>query len=273
MSTEGVDARRPSGLDTAPRPRAAVTGASSGIGAAFARALACDGAELVLVARDRAALEALADDLPGRHEVVVADLADAGDLARVEAVLRERPVELLVNNAATARWGPFLEQDPEDLTTTIGVNVLATARLARAVLPAMVEAGHGGVISVSSPAGERPAPMLAAYGSSKAFLDALDTSLRAELGDSPVTLTTVRPGWIRTGFHARIGQDVGAIDDAAWATPEEVAREALHRHRRGDTSVRVPQPGARQRLVDAARARRRRLPDPVKRLVRTLRRR
>jgi uncharacterized protein len=254
---------------------AAVTGASSGIGAAFARTLSADGFGVLLVARGEDRLAEVAAGLPGPTETIIADLADPTDLARVEARLArpgEGRVGLLVNNAATGHWGTFDEQAPEELAETITVNVTAAARLARAVLPGMVAAGHGGLITVSSPAGARPAPQLATYGASKAFLDALDASLREELAaaGSAVTVTTVWPGWTRTRFHQRLGEDVDAVPDELWGSADEVAREALRRHRLGHETVRVPEPTLRQRAVEGARRARRALPAPVKARVRAL---
>ncbi len=229
---------------------------------------------MVLIARGAAALTALAAELPGPAEVLVADLASFEDLARVGARLAQpgsQRVRLLVNNAATGRWGAFVEQRPEVLDETVMVNSTAAARLARAVLPGMLAAGEGGLITVSSPAGARPAPMLAAYGASKAFLDALDASLRVELGESPVVVTTVWPGWTRTGFHQRLGQDVAAVAPELWVSADVVAREALRRHRLGHHCVRVPEPTLRQRTLDAGRRARRGLPGPVKAIARRAR--
>ena len=248
---------------------AAVTGASSGIGAAFARALSAEGFGVLLVARGEDALDDVAAGLPGPTETLVADLATPADVTRVEARLArpgEGRIGLLVNNAATGHWGSFDEQPPEDLAETITVNVTAAARLARAVLPGMVAAGEGGVITVSSPAGARPSPRLATYGASKAFLDALDASLREELtaAGSAVTVTTVWPGWTRTRFHQRLGEDVDAVPDELWGSADTVAREALRRHRLGHATVRVPEPTLRQLVVEEARRARRALPGPVR---------
>ena len=265
---------RPATEELTGRPWAAVTGASSGIGAAFVRALAADGYDVLLVARRPEPLAVAAAGLPAATEVLAADLSVPEGLARVEARLRERPVRLLVNNAATGRWGPFDEQDPEVLEETIGVNVLAGARLARAVLPGMLAAGGGGLITVSSPAGARASPMLAAYGAAKAFTDALDVSLRAELatrGAHGITVTTVWPGWTRTGFHDRLGQDVLDVPPELWSTPDAVARAGLDAHRRGRATVRVPRPTVHQRLVEQTRRARQHLPAPVKTLGRRTR--
>ena len=272
---------------------AAVTGASSGIGKAFAHELSSQGYAVLLIARHPASLATVAAALPGPSEVLAADLSTPTGIARVEAQLRTHPVELLVNNAATGRWGPFTDlpqptpedqQEPADgqqtkhggdaLVETVGVNVLAVARLARAVLPGMLAAGHGGILTVSSPAGARPSPMLAVYGASKAFVDALDSSLRAELaarGATEITVTTVWPGWTHTGFHQRLDQDITEVPAQLWTSPEEVAHRALAAHHRGAATVRVPQPTWRQQAVERVRRLRRDLPSPVKAAVRRAR--
>jgi short-subunit dehydrogenase len=268
---DGVEVADGSGA----RRWAAVTGASSGIGAAFARALSAEGYGVLLVARGGTALAAVAAGLPGPTEVLPADLATSADLARVEARLArpgEGRIGLLVNNAATGQWGPFAEQSPEELAETITVNATAAARLARAVLPEMVAAGEGGLITVSSPAGARPSPWLAAYGATKAFLDALDVSLRAELAavGCAVTVTTVWPGWTRTRFHQRLGQDVDHVPADWWVSADTVACEVLRRHRLGHDTVRVPEPTLRQWVIDEARRVRRELPATVKAPMQTL---
>ena len=268
-----------------PQVWAAVTGASSGIGKAFAHELSSQGYAVLLIARHPATLNSVADALPGPSEVLAADLSTPIGIARVEAQLRTLSVELLVNNAATGRWGPFTDlpqptlegQESTDgqrtehggdaLVETVGVNVLAVARLARAVLPGMLAAGHGGILTVSSPAGARPSPMLAVYGASKAFVDALDSSLRAELaarGATEITVTTVWPGWTHTGFHQRLDQDITEVPAQLWTSPEEVAHRALAAHHRGAATVRVPQPTWRQQAIERVRRLRRDLPSPVK---------
>ena len=257
------------------RRRAVVTGASSGIGQAFAAALSAEGFEVVLVARDPVALRATAERIAGPSEPLVADLSSASGLDRVEARLRSMPVDLLVNNAATGQWGPFADQDPAGFEETIAVNVLAVARLTRAVLPGMIAARRGGLITVSSPAGARPAPMLAVYGASKAFVDALDASIRAELRESGaegITVTTVWPGWTRTGFHARLDQDTREVPDRLWVGPDLVARDVLRRHRLGHATVRVPEPSLSEHLLGGARRARRSVPEPARALMRRLRR-
>lgn len=248
---------------------AAVTGASSGIGAAFARALSAEGFGVLLVARDLDATTAVAAELPGPVEVVIADLATSEGIARVESRLMGDgpPVSLLVNNAGTGRFGSFADQSPEDVTETITVNAVAVTRLARTALPRMIAAGHGGLITVSSLAGTAPVPMLAVYGATKAFVNALDASLRAELIGTPVTVTTVWPGWTRSNFHRRLDQDTSAVPAELWVSAEQVASEALRRHHLGHEVVRVPEPTLTQRVRGRARRESRRVSAPLQALI------
>jgi len=208
---------------------AVVTGASSGLGAAFARALAARGHALVLVARDEARLRLIAGQLLTAVEVLVADLTDREQLRRVEMRLadRVRPVDLLVNNAGAGSYGNVAEHDPDALTREVDLNVLAVVRLTRAVLPGLLERGAGGVLNVSSTASTGVAPCMASYAASKAFVDSWSRSLAENVRGTGVTVTCVRPGYTRTEFHRRAGQDVGAVPHAHWLGPDQVVREAL----------------------------------------------
>jgi short-subunit dehydrogenase len=136
------------------RGTAIVTGASSGIGAAYARRLAADGHDLVLVARRAERLRALAAELTGQHDVrvetVIADLGNASDLDRVARRTAEDDVELLVNNAGINGYGPFAETDTALLEKVMAVNVVALTRLARAAVPGMLARGCGAVVNVAS---------------------------------------------------------------------------------------------------------------------------
>lgn len=179
---------------------ALVTGASSGIGAAIARELAARGCSLTLVARRGDRLAALAEELAPRVgvEVVVADLADDGELSRLAQRLAEAPVQLLVNNAGVATAGAFHRLPERGEVAEIGVNVVAPVRLTRAALPAMVAAGRGGVLNVSSLAGDQPLRGSATYAATKAYLTSFSASLAGELRGSGVHVTVVKPGFTRT---------------------------------------------------------------------------
>jgi short-subunit dehydrogenase len=223
-------------------PFALVTGASSGIGAACARQLSKDGYTVGLVATSEMALKEVASGLSGPAVILPTNLTDADQLRALEQALGETEpaVSLLVNNAATGSYGPFVDHDPEGLSETVLLNVVTVMRLTRAVLPKMIAAGRGGIINVSSPVSQVAAPRVAPYAATKAAVDSLTRTLRVELRGTGIVLTLVRPDWTRTGFHARLGQDVTGVPDRKWQSPEAVATAALAAHRRGRAVVRIP---------------------------------
>jgi short-subunit dehydrogenase len=216
---------------------ALVTGASSGIGDAIARQLATQGTDLVVVARDRGRLDALAKELIERErvsvEVLAADLADEQELAHVEGRVADlaRPVDLLVNNAGFGTSGAFAELPIDDEEREIKVNVLALVRLTRAALPGMVDRGHGAVMNISSIASLQAMPQYATYGATKAFVTSFTESLSEELRGSGVTATAVLPGFTRTEFQQRAGiregGTAGAMPDFMWQSASDCAREAI----------------------------------------------
>jgi uncharacterized protein len=184
----------------AARGWAVVTGASSGIGEAFARALERRGYALLLVARRRERLEALAETLQ-RAEVLTADLGDEADVARVAAhALALGDVELLVNNAGFGTNGTFLQLDPAREVGMVKLNALAPLVLAQRLLPAMVARGQGGIINISSIGAFQPVPYMATYGATKAFLLSWSEALAEELRGTGVRVTCVCPGPTATEF-------------------------------------------------------------------------
>jgi uncharacterized protein len=210
---------------------ALVTGASSGIGAAFVRALAEQGTAVVLVARRVERLEQTAEHL-GREfglpsQIMAADLTDPAELARVEARLAdpEDPIDLLVNNAGLGGRGRLLDQPVDRLDREIRLNVLALLRLTKAALPGMLARRHGGVLNVSSVAGFQPMPGDATYAASKAFVTSFTESLAGELHGSGVRAMALCPGYTRTEFHG--GDDSGRGPDGLWLDADRVARDAL----------------------------------------------
>ena len=197
------------------RPLALVTGASSGIGLAFAQQLAASGHDLVVVARRKERLDALAASVAKEHgakaEVLVADLASEAGTAAVEARLARRDVDLLVNNAGVSRYRPFLQLEPAMIDELVRLHVLGTTRLARAALPSMVEKKRGGVINVASllalsgTVPPSPLPHRAVYAASKAYLLAFTQQLAFELAGTDVRAQVLLAGLVDTEFHDDMG--------------------------------------------------------------------
>ncbi|MCD0448669.1 SDR family oxidoreductase [Actinocorallia sp. API 0066] len=220
-------------------PTALITGATAGIGAAFARRLARDGLDLVLVARDNERLTASADDLASRFgiktEVIQADLATDEGISRVEERLREG-VDLLVNNAGFGNQGTFLNVPVEDELRMLKVHCEAVLRLTYAALPGMRERGKGGIINVASVAAFL---VRGTYGASKAWVVSFTEALAQEIREPNVNALALCPGLVRTEFHERANMDVTGVPAALWLDADAVVNTALADLRRG-RAVSVP---------------------------------
>lgn len=212
---------------------AVVTGASSGIGAEFARDLVARGHQVVLVARTESKLAALAAELGAGAHVLAADLSDrahrAGLLDRI-AGLGLVP-SILVNNAGLSTLGPVHRSDPAAEVNMVEVDVVAVVDLCSRFLPGMVELGSGGVINVASTAAFQPLPGQAGYGAGKAFVLSYTRSLSAELKGTGVGATVLCPGPVDTGFGEAAGFTKEEADEALpafmWIPADRVAREAV----------------------------------------------
>jgi short-subunit dehydrogenase len=218
---------------------ALVTGASSGIGAAFAARLARDGYDLVVVARRRARLEGLAAGLRAAHggavEVLVADLARPSDLRAVEARVAAAAPEVLVNNAGYALDTPFADTDVDATEAQLRVNVVALVRLTRAALPGMLARGRGAIINVSSVAAflATPGGIWTTYAATKAFVNAFTRGVDRQVRPAGVRVQALCPGWTRTELLDRLGHVVDAAEAATMA-PEALVEASLAGLRQGE---------------------------------------
>ena len=237
---------------SATRPLAVVTGASSGIGATFARQFAARGCDLVLVARRKDRLLQLATELEAtgvRAEVLPADLTLDGDLAVVEQRLASaHNLEFLVNNAGFGTRGRFIEVEPEIHERMHRLHVLATVRLTRAALPGMVARGKGNIVNVSSVAAFGTAPGNVSYCATKAWMNSFTEALALELGctGSPVKVQALCPGFTYTEFHDVMNVDRKLIPSGWWMPADKVVAASLRGLERGDIVV---VPGLRYKLV------------------------
>lgn len=206
---------------------ALVTGATSGIGRAFAEQLAERGMQIILVARDLERLVALSDSLRGDgHEVIAADLSRDEGCAEVMGRLDrdDAPVNLLVNAAGVGTSDSFPRVSLADEEGQLDLNVRAALRLCWAAARAMERRGRGAIINVASTAAIWST---GTYAASKAWLSAMTAGLRAALSDGPVQVLCVVPGFTRSEFHARSGVDNSGVRTWLWLTPERVAEDAL----------------------------------------------
>jgi short-subunit dehydrogenase len=236
----------PTGGYAARVPSVMITGASAGIGAAFADRLAADGRDLVLVARDTERLEAAAGRYRGLGvsvEVLPADLADADARKRVVRRLTDpdlSPVDLLVNNAGLALGSPFLQAEQAELTRQLEVNVATVLALTRAALPGMIDRGRGAVVNVASVAGFVPGRG-STYPADKAWVISFTEGIAAQVQGTGVRAMALCPGFVRTEFHERAGIDAGARRGPFWLEPTRVVDEALTDLDRGRV-ICVPSP-------------------------------
>lgn len=218
-------------------PRALVTGASSGIGAAFAERLARDGYDLVIVARRRKRLEDLAKKLRTEHkvkvEVVTADLSKVKNIHALEKRIAKSPLDLLVNNAGFGGYKAFAKLDPDTAEELVNLHVLAATRLTRAALPGMIRRKRGAVVNVSSRLGFSRAlgsdylPQRATYAGAKAYLITFTQLLAGELKGTGVQAQVLCPGVVATEFHTHVGTDMRDFPAAIVMQPEEVVQASL----------------------------------------------
>ncbi|HEX2015829.1 MAG TPA: SDR family oxidoreductase [Solirubrobacteraceae bacterium] len=223
---------------------ALVTGASSGIGLEFARALAARGHGVTLVARRAERLEELADELRTRFsvraEVIPTDLSDQDACANLveEIARRGLTVDVLVNNAGFGIYSAFARSDLQREFEQLAVLIGAVVQLNGLILPGMVQRGQGTIINVSSTAGLQPLPGNGTYAACKAFVLFHSEAMHSELRGSGVTVTAVCPGPVRTGFQ-ETSEPLFAdrLPKFVWRSPERVARDGLRAAERGKRMV------------------------------------
>lgn len=211
---------------------ALVTGASSGIGATYARKLAERGHDLLLVARDEERLVALAAELKDAHgiaaDILKADLTLPADVKRVEESLRaDQAISVLVNNAGIGPNGVLLDGDIDYLDRMIAINVTAANRLAVAAAQAFAQRERGTIINIASVVALAPEIFNGTYSASKAFILALTQSLAHELRETPVRIQAVLPGLTRTEIFDRVGSSFDHIDPESVMDVEDLVRSAL----------------------------------------------
>lgn len=213
---------------------AVITGASSGIGAAFARALRGRGHRLVLVARRGERLDALAAELGGATALPL-DLGHAGSADRLMVELEGRSIEpdLVVNNAGLGHTGRFWEEPADRVAEMIALNVRAVTELSHRVLPGMVRRGRGSLVNVASTAAFQPVPYMAVYAATKAYVLFLSEALAEEARGTGVQVLAVCPGLTATEFQGVAGTDRVAFNRTPAMSADDVAREALRALGRG----------------------------------------
>ena len=240
------------------KPTVLITGASSGIGAVYADRFAKRGHDLVLVARDRARMEALAARLSAETgvaiDIIQADLTNPADLAQVEARVRDDArIGVLINNAGASNKGGFIDQSPDNVGNLIALNTTAVTRLAAAVAPRFVAAGEGAIVNIGSVVGLAPEYGLTVYGATKAFALFLTQGLHLELGPKGVYVQAVLPAATRTEIWERSGKNVD--DLPAVMEVDELVDAALVGFDRRETVTIPPLPDDAQfTAYDTARA-------------------
>lgn len=229
--------------ETTGRPIALITGASSGIGAAYAERLAADGYNLALVARRRERLEELAGTLQAAHgttsEVLAADLTDPTAVNELGDWAAANPVDMLINNAGFAGYRPFLQLDAKVADDLLAIHIRALTLLTRAVLPGMAQRRRGAVINVASLLAlsgtipPNPLPYRAVYAGAKSYILTFTQALALEVKDTCVRLQALLPGVVATEFHESLNVDRERLARMAMK-PEEVVAASIASLEKGE---------------------------------------
>ncbi len=213
------------------RPRALITGATSGIGAAFATRLAQKGFDLILHGRRQEKLTELAKNLERMYnistEIIIAELSRAEELKRVEERIQSLDrLDMLINNAGYWTPGTFWEHSPDSLEAMIMVHVIAPVRFIRAALPRMLERNKGDIINVSSIGAYFNMVTVENYGATKAYILSFTESLHVALMGTGIRVQALAPGFTVTEFHSRLGADFTKAQ-RRWMRAEEVVDRSL----------------------------------------------
>ncbi|MFL6161709.1 MAG: SDR family NAD(P)-dependent oxidoreductase [Jatrophihabitantaceae bacterium] len=231
---------------------AVITGASAGLGASFARRLAAEGRDLVLVARDAERLEALAAQLRERYpitvEVLPADLTTEDGCAVVASRISaaDKPVDTVVNNAGFGLYQAFGKAPLERELQMLDLNVRAVLVLSRAAAVTMAERGRGEIINISSVAGFLPRGSAATYAASKAWVTSFSEGIAALVKDKGVRVTVICPGFTHTEFHARAQADMSGTPSFLWLDADRVVADGLADARAGKV---ISVPSKRYRAI------------------------
>lgn len=220
-----------------------VTGASSGLGEELARQLAERGANLVLTARSKDKLAALAAQLGAAHgvqaRVIAADLAAEGGTAELARELDALgvPIDHVIANAGFGAFGELAQQSAADVTQMVRVNCEALVAVVHHCLPAMIARRRGGVLLIASTASFQPTPMFAVYGATKAFVRSFGEALAEELRETGLRVSVVCPGPVPTGFQARARSVIGSSQGPSVLAADECVRRAIAGYRARKTIV------------------------------------
>lgn len=208
-----------------------VTGASSGIGEAFVRSLAARGANLILTARSKDKLNQIAEELREKHRISVhvfpADLIEPGAPQQLLASIKASglAVDILINNAGFGKWAHFLGESLDTYEQMLSLNMIALVKLTYLCLPDMLARGYGGVINVASTAAFQPAPYIAVYSATKAFVLSFTEALAGEYREHDIRILALCPGYTDTNFNAIAHVHAPGI---RFAIPEAVAEAGLN---------------------------------------------
>jgi len=213
---------------TEKRPTALITGASSGIGAMFAREYSARGYNLVVAARRTDRLEALAAEITAAHgvsvRVIASDLSVPGAAKKLATAVGKTPIDVLVNNSGWGHIGPFADEDLAGMAAEINVNIVSLTQLSRLFVAPMIERGRGTIINIASTAAYQPVPNMSVYAATKAYVLSFTEALWGELQGTGVVALAVSPGGTATEFFEVAG---GRPIGSALMTPTQVVATAM----------------------------------------------